>query len=148
MITNTTANAHVWNAVVFPGVMKCIPNEPSPLYYLGVRTFSVQTFNEHARLWFSVRAIYHWLPNHADGTVQRLRLKPILGAHTSSVIRDPPHGSTFFFGKKDRHRSCVVSHTLPARHEPIGECVTEKFQASRKGVQGTLPLARLLLAEC
>ena len=79
MTTSMIANARVWNAVVFPSVMKCIPNDPSPLYCLSVRTAmsvrtaSVRIFNEHTRLWFSVRAIYlsvraiyHWLPNHPD----------------------------------------------------------------------------------
>ena len=66
MTTSMIANARVWNAVVFPSVMKCIPNDPSPPYCLSVRTAFVRTFNEHARLWFSVRAIYHWLPNHPD----------------------------------------------------------------------------------
>ena len=72
MTTIMIANARVWNAVVFPSVMKCIPNDPSPLYCLSVRTAmsvrtaSVRIFNEHTRLWFSVRAIYHWLPNHPD----------------------------------------------------------------------------------
>jgi len=33
---------------------------------MSVRTASVRIFNEHTRLWFSVRAIYHWLPNHPD----------------------------------------------------------------------------------
>jgi hypothetical protein len=30
MTTIMIANARVWNAVVFPSVMKCVPNKPSP----------------------------------------------------------------------------------------------------------------------
>ena len=70
MTTIMIANARVWNAVVFPSLMKCIP---IALHCLSVRTPLVRTFNEHARLWFSVSAIYlsvsaiyHWLPNHPD----------------------------------------------------------------------------------
>jgi hypothetical protein len=70
MTTIMIANARVWKAVVFPSLMKCVPNKPSPLYCLSVRTVSVVTFNEHARQWFSVRAIYHWLSNHPDGIVE------------------------------------------------------------------------------
>jgi hypothetical protein len=63
MTTIMIANARVWNAVVFPSLMKCIP---IALHCLSVRTALVRTFNEHARLWFSVNAINHWLPNHPD----------------------------------------------------------------------------------
>ena len=64
MTTIMIANTRVWNVVVFLSAMKCVPNKPSPLYWLEWEAVSVPTFNEHARQWFSVRAIYHWLPNH------------------------------------------------------------------------------------